>query len=82
MPSVVKAINDCHAVFVAKIGGCPRDELKAAGIDPVDRFAHEYIEESAITYFKEYFAKVCAREIVHQNRGDADIRQGAYIAAA
>ncbi|HUV99891.1 MAG TPA: nitrogenase cofactor biosynthesis protein NifB [Gallionella sp.] len=82
LPSVVNAINDCHAVFVAKIGGCPRDELKAAGIDPVDRFAHEFIEESAITYFKEYFAKVCAREIVHQVRGDADIRQGAYIAAA
>jgi len=82
LPSVVRAINDCHAVFVAKIGGCPRDELKAAGIDPVDRFAHEFIEESAITYFKEYFAKVCAREIVHQERGDADIRQGAYVSAA
>jgi nitrogen fixation protein NifB len=82
LPSVVRAINDCTAVFVAKIGGCPRDELKAAGIDPVDRFAHEFIEESAITYFKEYLAKVRAHEIVHEVRGDADIRQGAYIAAA
>ena len=82
LPSVVRAINDCTAVFVAKIGGCPRDELKAAGIDPVDRYAHEFIEESAITYFKEYLAKVRAHEIVHEVRGDADIRQGAYIAAA
>ena len=82
LPSVVRAINDCTAVFVAKIGGCPRDELKVAGIDPVDRYAHEFIEESAITYFKEYLAKVRAHEIVHEVRGDADIRQGAYIAAA
>ena len=29
-------INDCHAVLVAKIGGCPKDELTAAGIEPVD----------------------------------------------
>ncbi len=82
LPSVVRAINDCHAVFVAKIGACPRDELKAAGIDPVDSYADEFIEESAILYFKEYFAKVCAREIEHQARGDADIRQGAFTAAA
>ena len=33
LPSVVRAINDCHAVLVAKIGACPRDELKAAGIE-------------------------------------------------
>src|SRR5208282_5440884 len=36
LATVTRAINDCHAVFVAKIGGCPRDELKAAGIEPVD----------------------------------------------
>lgn len=82
LPSVVRAINDCHAVFVAKIGGCPRDELKAAGIDPVDRFAHEFIEESAIQYFKDYIAKVSTHEIEHHSRGDADIRQGAFTAAA
>ncbi len=82
LPSVVRAINDCHAVFVARIGGCPRDELQAAGIDPVDRFAHEFIEESAIRYFGEYFAKVCAGDIEHRPRGDADIRQGAFTAAA
>ncbi|SPJ18779.1 hypothetical protein SBBP2_940011 [Burkholderiales bacterium] len=30
----------------------------------------------------EYVTKVKAGEIIHQVRGDADIRQGAYIAAA
>ncbi|MBC7857221.1 MAG: nitrogenase cofactor biosynthesis protein NifB [Burkholderiaceae bacterium] len=80
--TVIRAINDCHAVFVAKIGGCPKDDLRKAGIDPVDQYAHEYIEQSALAYYIDYVAKVKAGEIVHQLRGDADIRQGAYIAAA
>lgn len=81
LPTVIRAINDCVAVFVAKIGGCPKDSLKAAGIDPVDKYAHEFIEQSAVKYFKEYLAKVKSGEVVHAARGDADIRQGAYIAA-
>jgi len=81
LPTVIRAINDCVAVFVAKIGGCPKADLQKAGIDPVDRYAHEFIEQSAVKYFKEYLAKVKSGEIVHQARGDADIRQGAYIAA-
>jgi nitrogen fixation protein NifB len=68
-------------VFVAKIGGCPKGELTQAGIEPVDRFAHEFIEQSAIAWFKEYLEKVERGEIVHVARGDADIRQGAYVAA-
>jgi hypothetical protein len=28
LPSIVGAINDCHAVLVSKIGACPRDELR------------------------------------------------------
>jgi nitrogen fixation protein NifB len=80
--TVIRAINDCHAVFVAKIGGCPKDDLRKAGIDPVDQYAHEYIEQSALAYYIDYVAKVKSGEIVHQLRGDADIRQGAYIAAA
>jgi nitrogen fixation protein NifB len=81
LPTVIRAINDCVAVFVAKVGGCPRAELAAAGIDPVDRYAHEYIEQSALGYFKEYLDKVKRGEIVHVERGDAQIRQGAYTAA-
>ncbi|MFZ2207713.1 MAG: nitrogenase cofactor biosynthesis protein NifB, partial [Porticoccaceae bacterium] len=81
LPTVIRAINDCHAVFVAKIGGCPRDELRQAGIEPVDQYAHAFIEQSAIAWFKDYLARVAAGELIHQPRGDADIRQGAYIAA-
>ena len=81
LDSVIRAINDCHAVFVAKIGGCPKNDLKQAGIDPVDAYAYEFIEQSAIAYFKEYLDKVKAGEIVHEVKGDATIRQGAFIAA-
>jgi nitrogen fixation protein NifB len=81
LPTVIRAINDCAAVFVAKIGGCPRDSLKVAGIDPVDRYAHEFIEQSAIAYFREYLDKVKRGEVAHVARGDAEIRQGAYVAA-
>jgi len=82
LPHIIRAINDCHAVLVAKIGACPRDELKKAGIDPVETHAFEYIESAVIAYFKTYLQQVASGQIMHQNRGDADIRQGAYTAAA
>jgi nitrogen fixation protein NifB len=81
LPSIVNAINDCHAVLVAKIGACPRDELKAAGIEPVDTYAHEFIEKAALTWFADYRTRVAKGEITHQERGDAAIRQGAFMAA-
>jgi len=80
--TIIRAINDCHAVFVAKIGGCPKDDLIKAGIEPVDQYAHEYIEKSAIAWFKAYLDKVDSGEIEHVERGDAAIRQGALISAA
>ncbi|HUV96906.1 MAG TPA: nitrogenase cofactor biosynthesis protein NifB [Acidobacteriaceae bacterium] len=80
LETVVRAINDCAAVFVARIGGCPRQGLKTAGIEPVDRYAMEYIEQSAIAYYREYLERVRSGEIKHVERGDADIRQGALIA--
>jgi nitrogen fixation protein NifB len=82
LPSVVRAINDCHAVLVAKIGACPRDELKAAGIEPVDRHVDEFIEKAALAWFADYAGRIERGEITHQPRGDAAIRQGAFTAAA
>ena len=81
LQTVIRAINDCHAVFVAKIGACPKEDLKTAGIDPVDQYANQFIEQSAIAYFKEYVEKVSSGEITHIVKGDAEIRQGALIAA-
>ena len=47
------AIKDCAAVFTSKIGLCPRKDLATAGIEVVDRFAHEYIEPSLIAWFRQ-----------------------------
>jgi len=82
LPSVVSAINDCHAVLVSKIGACPRDELKAAGIEPVDEYAHEFIEKAALSWFGGYRERIASGLITHQVRGDAQIRQGAFSGAA
>ncbi len=82
LPSIVNAINDCHAVLVAKIGACPRDELAAAGIEPVEAYAHEFIEKAALAWFADYTARVAAGATEHRERGDAAIRQGAYTSAA
>lgn len=82
LPSIVKAINDCHAVLVSKIGACPRDELKAAGIEPVDQYAHEFIEKAALSWFADYAGRVGRGEVAHQPRGDASIRQGAFMSEA
>jgi nitrogen fixation protein NifB len=79
LDTIIRAINDCHAVFVAKIGGCPKNDLLKAGIEPVDQFAHEFIEKSAITWFKQYLDKVKSGEIVHVSRGDAEIRPGGEV---
>ena len=82
MPSVVKAINDCHAVLVAKIGACPRDELSRAGIEPVEQYSGEFIEKAALDWFSGYRQRIVAGEITHQSRGDAQIRQGAFTGVA
>jgi nitrogen fixation protein NifB len=82
LPSVVSAINDCHAVLVSKIGACPRDELRAAGIEPVDEYAHEFIEKAALSWFGGYRERIATGAITHQLRGDAQIRQGAYSGTA
>jgi nitrogen fixation protein NifB len=79
LETVIRAINDCTAVFVAKIGHCPKDDLIKAGIEPIDQYAYEFIEQSAIAYFKDYLARIKSGEINHVTRGDADIRQGAFV---
>jgi nitrogen fixation protein NifB len=82
LPSIIGAINDCHAVLVSKIGACPREELKAAGIEPVDEYAYEFIEKAALAWFAGYRQRIARGEVRHQARGDARIRQGAFTNAA
>jgi nitrogen fixation protein NifB len=82
LPSIIDAINDCHAVLVSKIGRCPREELAAAGIEPVEQYAHEFIEKAALSWFADYRSRVASGAIVHLPRGDARIRLGAFTGTA
>jgi nitrogen fixation protein NifB len=56
MPGIVEALAGCVAVFVAKIGHCPRKDLARAGIEAVEDYAHEYIEASLIDWFAKSVA--------------------------
>lgn len=70
LAAIIRSINDCHAVFVARIGGRPTSELNKAGIEPVDQYAHEFIENSAIAWFSSYLEKVKSGQIQHFDRAD------------
>jgi nitrogen fixation protein NifB len=78
---ILRALNDCTAVLVAKIGMCPKDSLEGAGIEAVEAYAFEPIEQSVIAYFKDYLERVESGAVNHAARGDADIRQGAFVEA-
>ncbi|MGY3461880.1 hypothetical protein ACVWW5_007330 [Bradyrhizobium sp. LM3.4] len=69
-------------MFVSKIGGCPKAELIKAGIEPVDQYACEFIDGSAIAWFKLYLDKVNEGKIKHVERVDPTARRNALISAA
>ncbi|WP_128916417.1 nitrogenase cofactor biosynthesis protein NifB [Bradyrhizobium nanningense] len=82
LSAIMREIGDCHAVFVAKIGGCPKSNLIKAGIEPIDQFAHEFIEKSMIAWFRSYLGKVKRGEIQHVQRGKDEPRFGDRISVA
>ena len=50
MADILETIQDCQAVFVAKIGDGPRDKLRAIGVQAVAGYAWEAIEASLLDY--------------------------------
>jgi nitrogen fixation protein NifB len=52
---VLAALDGIDTVFVAKIGRCPKDDLKTAGIEAVDLYPFEYIEIAVASWFAERF---------------------------
>jgi nitrogen fixation protein NifB len=49
---IIKAIADCKAVLVSKIGHCPQEELHKAGIQAVE--AYDVIEKVASEFYAQY----------------------------
>jgi len=58
LEGVIAMISDCAAVFVAKVGLCPKKDLAAAGIEPVEEYAFEYTETSLLAWFRRQSADV------------------------
>jgi nitrogen fixation protein NifB len=59
LEATVRALADCQAVLVAKVGRCPREALAAAGITPVDAHAFEPID-AALRAWAAASARVAA----------------------
>jgi len=59
----LRALADCDAVLVAKVGHCPMGQLAAAGIEPVTTQAFQPIEAAALAWFEGFAARVAAGEI-------------------
>jgi nitrogen fixation protein NifB len=62
LAGVLRALSDCHAVLVAKVGHCPRGQLQAAGIEPIVDFAHQPIEAALLGWLGRRFTRGGADE--------------------
>ncbi len=70
----LRALADCRAVFVAKIGHCPKGRLASAGIEPVTEFAFLPIEAAVLAWFEGFAGRVA--------RGEAAARKAVGLVAA
>ncbi len=53
---VTKAISDCKAILVSKVGECPKAELREAGLEVVE--AYDVIEKVAREFYDQYVSKL------------------------
>nr|BAF47147.1 NifB [Zehria sp. KO68DGA] len=55
LDNIIKSISDCKGVLASKIGHCPQEELRKAGLEPYE--AYDVIDNVAINFYKEYMQK-------------------------
>jgi nitrogen fixation protein NifB len=60
LDGVIQALEGVTMVLCAKIGDCPKDALKAAGIQASDQFAHEWIEAGIAAWYGSRHAAMLA----------------------
>ncbi len=56
LDNIIKVISDCKAVLVTKIGHCPTEELRQAGVETVE--AYDVIETVARNFYEQYVQQV------------------------
>lgn len=52
---ILEVLEGIEAVFVAKIGRCPKQDLAKAGITAVDAYPFDYIETAVAAWYAESF---------------------------
>lgn len=82
LAAVLRALHDCQAVLVAKVGHCPRGQLVAAGVEPVVDQAFQPIEAAALAWFTGFAARVARGEAPRPAAGLEPAAAGAAGAAA
>jgi len=63
LDAVLRALSDCQAVLVARVGHCPKGRLAAAGIEPVTEFAHQPVEAAVLSWFGTFAGCVARGEV-------------------
>lgn len=53
---IIEALEGIDALLCAKIGDCPKKDLKAAGVRVTDAYAFEYIEAAISAFYASEFA--------------------------
>lgn len=49
---IIKTIADCKGVLAAKIGLCPQEELRKAGLEPFE--AYDVIDKAALDFYEQF----------------------------
>lgn len=53
--TILPVLDGIDALFVSKIGGCPKRDLAKAGLAVIDHFPFEYIETAVAGWYAEHF---------------------------
>lgn len=61
LENIIKAIADCKGVLASKIGACPQEQLRSAGIEPVEAF--DTIDAAAVDFYQLYLTKQSLVEV-------------------
>ncbi|MGZ8409273.1 MAG: nitrogenase cofactor biosynthesis protein NifB [Hyphomicrobium sp.] len=52
LDAVIAALDGVSAILCARIGRCPAERLKTAGIETIEDYAFQYIEPAVAAYFR------------------------------
>ena len=56
LQNIIKAISDCKAVLVSKIGDSPKEKVHNAGIEVVETY--DVIETVALDFYKQFIGEL------------------------